>query len=102
VVPWGIDRVDADISSTLAGNGKEDFGTNRDSTLWDVRKVNAYIIDTGVDASHADLNVDIVNQVNFRGDGKNYDCNGHGTHVAGTVAAKDKYEPGRRSHPGGG
>ena len=25
----------------------------------------------------------------FHGDGKNYDCCGHGTHVAGTIAAKD-------------
>ena len=30
----------------------------------------------------------MVNHVNFAG-GENKDCNGHGTHVAGTVAAKD-------------
>jgi subtilisin family serine protease len=78
VLPWGMNRIDADISSTLAGDG-----------LGQISKVNAYIIDTGVDASHTDLNVNVANQVNFRGDGKNYDCNGHGTHVAGTVAARD-------------
>lgn len=74
-LPWGIDRVDADVSSTLAGNGS---GA--------VTGVNAYIIDTGIDAGHTDLNV--TQNVNFAG-GKNGDCNGHGTHVSGTVAAED-------------
>ncbi len=74
-LPWGINRIDADISSTLAGNGSGAVGT-----------VNAYVIDSGVSA-HADLN--LVAHGNWTGDGKNYDCNGHGTHVAGTVGAKD-------------
>ncbi len=74
VVPWGIDRIGADTSSTLAGNGS---GA--------VSNVNAYVIDTGI-ANHSDLNV--VRHVNFAG-GKNTDCHGHGTHVAGTIAAKD-------------
>jgi subtilisin family serine protease len=43
------------------------------------------VIDSGID-SHSDLNRS--GHVNFAG-GKNTDCNGHGTHVAGTVAAKD-------------
>lgn len=74
-LPWGIDRVDADVSSTRAGDGSGN-----------VSGVNAYIIDTGIDVGHADLNV--VRHVNFAS-GKNSDCNGHGTHVAGTVAAED-------------
>jgi subtilisin family serine protease len=76
VLPWGINRIDADESSTRAGNGKGR-----------IPGLRAYIIDSGVDASHADLNV--VDHVNFRGDGKNRDCSGHGTRVAGVVAAKD-------------
>jgi hypothetical protein len=75
LIPWGITRIDADLSTTLAGNGS---GA--------ITNVNAYIIDTGIDRSHADLNV--VDHVNFAG-GPNKDCNGHGTHVSGTVAAKD-------------
>ena len=73
-LPWGIDKIDADVSSTLAGNG---FGA--------VTNVNAYVIDSGISA-HPDLN--LVNHVNFAS-GKNTDCNGHGTHVAGTIAARD-------------
>ena len=74
-LPWGIDRVDADASSTTAGDGAGAVGNT-----------NVYVIDTGVDRSHPDLNV--VSFVNFA-KGKNADCNGHGTHVAGTIAAKD-------------
>jgi subtilisin family serine protease len=74
-LPWGIDRVDADSSSTQAGNGG---GT--------VSNVYAYIIDTGIYA-HSDLYR--YAHVNFHNDGQNTDCNGHGTHVAGTLGAKD-------------
>ncbi|HEX8701830.1 MAG TPA: S8 family serine peptidase [Myxococcaceae bacterium] len=73
-IPYGISNVAATTNSTLAGNGS---GAVSGATV--------FIIDTGVNA-HADLNV--VGHVNYAG-GKNSDCNGHGTHVAGTVGAKD-------------
>lgn len=74
VIPWGITKVGADVSTTLAGNGS---GA--------VSNVNVYIIDTGI-GTHQDLNK--VNHVNFAG-GRNNDCHGHGTHVAGTASARD-------------
>jgi aqualysin 1 len=74
-LPWGIDTIDADRSSTLAGNGS---GA--------IANVDAYVIDTGIDVTHPDLNV--VEFRNFAG-GQNNDCNGHGSHVAGTIGASD-------------
>jgi subtilisin family serine protease len=74
-LPWGIDRIDADQSSAQSGDG-----------TGAVTNVNVYVIDTGVDTSNSDLNV--VRHINFAG-GPNRDCHGHGTHVAGTIAARD-------------
>jgi subtilisin family serine protease len=76
-LPWGINRIDADISSTQAGDGQVDARADG---------IHAYIIDTGVETTHGDLKV--VEHVNFAG-GPNKDCHGHGTHVAGTAAARD-------------
>lgn len=75
-IPWGISKTLATQSYTLAGNG-----------AGAVTGVRTYVIDTGVDMKNADLNR--PGHVNFVGDGKNTDCNGHGTHVAGTMAAYD-------------
>lgn len=49
----------------------------------------AWVIDTGIDPSHPDLNVGQGANFVLRGKNTTKDGNGHGTHVAGTIAAID-------------
>ena len=75
---WGLDRIDQrslPLSNSYTYNNS-------------ASNVNAYIIDTGVLNSHSDFGgrassgIDTVDN-----DNDATDCNGHGTHVAGTVAS---------------
>lgn len=74
-LPTGVDRIEGDVSSTRSGD--ETGSVN----------VAVAIIDTGIDIDHPDLNV--VGGKNCSTGRSFNDGNGHGTHVAGTVAAKD-------------
>ena len=83
------------------GMGKPGGGTVQppQETPWGIAKVNgggagsfatAWIIDTGIDFNHPDLNSDISRSANFvERETSPQDMNGHGTHVAGTIAAID-------------
>ena len=72
---WGIDRVD-DRSGRDGTYTWEADGTG----------VTAYIIDTGIRTSHTDFGGRASRGFDAFSDGQNSeDCNGHGTHVAGTV-----------------
>jgi subtilisin len=74
-LPTGIDRIEGDTSSQVSGNG-----------LGAVSTPAVAVIDTG-SGPHADLNV--VGGKNCS-TGRSYnDGNGHGTHVAGTIGARD-------------
>ncbi len=69
-IPWGITRV---------GGGGTATST---STAW--------IIDSGIDLDHPDLNVDVTRSRSFVTTSTTPDDqNGHGSHVAGTVGAKN-------------
>jgi subtilisin family serine protease len=73
---WGLDRIDqrnrplsTTYNYTTTGSG-----------------VNVYVIDTGIRRTHNDFGGRAFVGFDVIGDGRNSnDCNGHGTHVAGTI-----------------
>ena len=72
---WGIDRID---QTNLPLSGTYTYPASNG--------VHAYIIDTGIRASHNEFSGRMSNGYDAIGDGQGTnDCQGHGTHVAGTV-----------------
>jgi subtilisin family serine protease len=71
---WGLDRID-----------QRNLPLNQSYAYPDVsQKVTAYVIDTGVLISHTTFGTRATWGTNTV-DTNNTDCNGHGTHVAGTI-----------------
>ncbi|MEV6717034.1 S8 family serine peptidase [Lentzea sp. NPDC051208] len=73
---WGLDRVD---QRDLPLSNSYQYDTTASN-------VTAYVIDTGVRTTHSTFGGRATWGTNTSGDGNNSDCNGHGTHVAGTIA----------------
>jgi aqualysin 1 len=74
--PWGLDRID---ESALPLSGTYTYTASGSG-------VNAYIIDTGIRTTHTQFGGRAAVAFDAVGDGHNgSDCNGHGTHVSGTV-----------------
>ena len=76
VIPWGVDRIDADLAwATSTGE-----------------KVRVAVLDTGIDLDHPDLQENIyggINTVQGYSPSNYNDDHGHGTFCAGIIAAVD-------------
>ncbi len=75
---WGLDRID---QRTLPLNRSYTYDTA-------AAIVHAYILDTGIRSTHVEFDGRATKDFDAISDGQNgNDCNGHGTHVAGTIGS---------------
>ncbi|MGH3712332.1 MAG: S8 family peptidase [Micromonosporaceae bacterium] len=76
---WGLDRID---QRDLPLSGSYSYDTTASN-------VTGYVIDTGIRTTHATFGGRARWGTNTTGDGVDSDCNGHGTHVAGTLGGNE-------------
>jgi len=76
---WGLDRIDQRVTKTSKTFTPTDDGDS----------VHAYVLDTGIRVTHADFGGRASYGYDaLSGTSKANDCNGHGTHVAGTIGGQ--------------
>lgn len=78
---WGLDRLDERSATALDGTYTRRPGV-------DGSGVHVYVVDTGLAVGHPEFAGRVGAGRDFVGDGRGVaDCNGHGTHVTGTIAS---------------
>lgn len=78
--PWGLDRIDEHAQPTSTKYRYSTTGAG----------VTAYVIDTGIRPTHDEFGSRVRLGFDAVGDNQHgVDCNGHGTHVAGTIGGAD-------------
>ncbi|MGC9308942.1 MAG: S8 family serine peptidase, partial [Thermoplasmatota archaeon] len=88
VLPWGIDRVDAEV----VWGGSED-STNIMVGSVTGSDVNVAVLDTGIDYTHPDLNDNYAGGYDFvNNDDDPKDDHYHGTHCCGIIGAEENTE----------
>ena len=84
-VPWHLDRITKrhlPLNNSYPYSKSGSCFKNKDVTI------HTYVIDTGIDVSHPEFEGRAEWLENFTGDGKDTDCQNHGTHCAGILASK--------------
>ncbi|WP_240647624.1 S8 family peptidase [Paenibacillus nanensis] len=76
-IPWGVQQIKAPMAWGITTGHRVKIG----------------VIDTGVDFGHPDLRHSLLRGINLINRSKlPYDDNGHGTHIAGTIAAANQMQ----------
>jgi subtilisin family serine protease len=78
--PWGLDRIDQ--QALPLNSSYDDGGFQGENT-------KSYVVDSGIDSTNTDFEGRVATGYDAVQDGLGTgDCNGHGTHVAGTIGSK--------------